>query len=267
MADRELENGTYSISNPEILKYIQSKLIVYPTGNGVKRAKSLIHSGGKLSGFELKRLKNFFDNFNQQTNTKAEYELAGGDLMKAEVEHILNSVRTGNDNSKKVRQDMNVDVNLGTKAYQTPRLAESDKKEKKEEKQKNAVAVIVNEDNKILLLKRADIKGIWQPSKWGLVGGGIEKGETPQKAIEREIKEEIGLEIDKFIKTFTIQRNPNSIEHIFACRYDGDPTEITLNEENTNYGWYDVDEMNYLDVVPNLIEYVTLAFTGEKYQD
>jgi 8-oxo-dGTP diphosphatase len=125
---------------------------------------------------------------------------------------------------------------------------------------KNAVVVIVDEDNKILLLKRSSDPKIWQPSKWALVGGGIEKNETPQQAIEREITEETGLEIKKFIKSFSIQRNPDSIEHIFACRYEGDPTDIRLNEENTNYGWYDVDEMKFLDIVPHLIEYITMAF-------
>lgn len=261
MGNRELENSTYTIDNPEVLKNIEAKLMVYPTGNGVKRAKNLVRGGGKISGFELKRLKNFFDNFNSQINTKAEYELAGGNLMKAEVERILNAERSGNDMSKKIRQDMTIDPNLATHAYQTPNLNEDEKKELK----KNAIAVIVNKDNKFLLLKRAKGKDIWQPEKWGLVGGGIEKGETPQKAVEREIEEETALTIDKFVKTFTIQRNPDSIEHIFACRYEGDPTEITLNEENTNYGWYDIDEMRYLDVVPNLIEYITLAFTGKRY--
>jgi len=261
MADRAVEKGTYTISNPEILNFIKSKLMVYPTGNGVSRAKHIVNNNGRLSGFELKRLKNFFDNFNPQTNNKAEYELAGGDLMKAEVETILNSARSGNDNSKKVRQDMNFDPNSELMPYQTPRLSEAEEKEKKEEeKQKNAVAVIVNSDNKILLLKRADLPKIWMPGKWALVGGAIEKGETPLQAVEREIKEETGLTIDKFNKRFSIQRNPNSIEHVFACRYEGEPTDIELNEENTNYGWYDVDEMNFLDIVPHLIEYITLSF-------
>jgi 8-oxo-dGTP diphosphatase len=129
---------------------------------------------------------------------------------------------------------------------------------------KNAVAVIVNEDNKILLLKRADIKDIWMPNKWALVGGGIEKGETPQQAIKREIQEEIGIEVKKFTKSFSIQRNSDSVEHVFACRYDGDPTDIKLNEENSNYGWYDVEEMKFLDIVPHLMEYITLVF--KKYE-
>jgi len=133
----------------------------------------------------------------------------------------------------------------------------------KKEKDKNAVAVIMNNDNKILLLKRGD-KSPWMPNKWSLVGGGIEKGENPKKACEREILEETGLEIKKFIKSFTIQRHSDSIEHVFACRYSGEPTDIKLDDENSNYGWYDINEMDYLDTVPHLIEYITLVF--KKYE-
>ena len=91
--------------------------------------------------------------------------------------------------------------------------------------------------------------------------GKIEKGESPEEACKREIEEETGLKIKKFIKSFTIQRRPESIEHIFACRYDGDPTDIELDgKENVSYGWYDVEEMDYLDIVPNLVEYIMLVF-------
>jgi ADP-ribose pyrophosphatase YjhB (NUDIX family) len=278
MANQQLYDKQYSVPS-DVIKYIQTVLVSSPSGEGVKRAKFIVKNGS-VTYQELKRLKNFFDNFNTQANNKAQYALAGGNLMKAFVDATLNQQRAGVQRSKEVRQDMTTNPNSELHAYQTPRLNEFEtninnlaraidteilrkilKEEKdKEEKQKNAVAVIVDKDNKILLLKRGKDPEIWMPGKWALVGGAIEKGESPQKAVEREILEETGLEIDKFVKTFSIQRNPNSIEHIFACRYNGDPTEITLNGENTNYGWYSVDEMKYLDIVPNLIEYITLAF-------
>ena len=258
--NQELYNKTYRIP-PDILKGIEIAKASSSGNNSLKRANYLVKNG-IVTYQALKRLKNFFDYFNPQTNDKTQYALAGGDLMKSFVERTLNADRAAVKRSKNAKQTYNIDPNLATQPYQTPRLDEADKK-KKEDLKKNAVAVIVNNDNKILLLKRAKIKEIWQPGKWALVGGGVEKGENPQQAVEREILEEIGLEIKKFVKTFSIQRNSDSIEHVFACRYEGDPTEIELNEENTNYGWYDVDEMKFLDTVPNLIEYVTLAFTGK----
>ncbi len=256
MANSELYGKTFKI-HPDIIKHIQVALISNPTGAGVKRAK-FISKNGVLSYQELKGLKHFFDTFNPQTQDRAQYELAGGDLMKAEVEKILARERSAVKRGKQIKQDMNVDVNLGTRPYQAPRLNEE--KRKKDELTKNAVAVIVDNDNKILLLKRSDDPKIWQPSKWALVGGGIDKGETPEEAVEREIKEETGLEINKFIKSFSIQRHRDSIEHVFACRYSGDPVDVTLNGENTKYGWYGVEEINYLDTVPHLMEYITLVF-------
>jgi len=263
MANQELYDKTYRIP-PEVLKGIQTTLVSNPQGEGVKRAKFMLKNG-YLTYQALKRLKNFFDYFNPQNDDPTQYALAGGEPMKLYIEKTLNADRHAVANSKKIRQDINVDTTNATHAFQAPRLSINEETKKKEEKQKNAVAVIVNNDNKILLLKRVDDKKIWMPGKWALVGGGIEKGENPQKAVEREIKEETGLEVKKFIKTFTLQRNPNSIEHIFACRYDGDPTDIELDtSENTNYGWYDISEMEYLDIVPHLIEYITLTF--KKYE-
>jgi 8-oxo-dGTP diphosphatase len=286
MANQELYNKTYSVP-PDVIKYIKSVLVSNPTGKGVKRAKFIINNG-VLSYSAVRGLENFFKYFNPQTDDRIQYELAGGNLMKAHIDYITKSDENAVKTSKEVRRDMTTNPNSELHAYQTPRLNEfetninnlareidseilrkilkEEKEKDKEEKQKNAVAVIVDKDNKILLLKRSKEPKIWMPGKWALVGGAIEKGESPQKAVEREILEETGLDIDKFVKTFSIQRNPNSIEHIFACRYNGDPTEITLNGENTNYGWYSVDEMEYLDIVPNLIEYITLAFSGKKYE-
>jgi 8-oxo-dGTP pyrophosphatase MutT (NUDIX family) len=264
MANQELYNKTYKIP-PEILKNIEIAKASNSNENGLKRANYLLKNGA-ISYQAMKRLKNFFDYFNPQIGDKMQYALAGGNAMRQFIETTLGSDRAGVQMTKNVKQDMTTNPNSELKPNNPmPKLNEE--KKKKDELKKNAVAVIVDGDNKILLLKRGSDPKIWQPSKWGLVGGAINKDETPKQAVEREILEETGLEIDKFIKTFTIQRNPDSIEHIFACRYNGEPTDIKLNEENTNYGWYDVEEMKFLDIVPNLIEYITLAFTGNEYKN
>jgi ADP-ribose pyrophosphatase YjhB (NUDIX family) len=260
MANQELYDKTYRIPS-DVLKGIQTTLVSNPSGEGVKRAKFMLKNG-YLTYQAMKRLKNFFDYFNSQTDDPIQFALAGGQPMKAFIETTLNQDRNAVKTGKEVRRDMTANPNSELKPFQAPRLSINE--EKKEEKTKNAVAVIVNNDNKILLLKRADAENIWMPNKWALVGGGVEKGETPQQACEREIQEETGLEIKKFIESFTIGRHADSIEHIFACRYDGDPTDISLNDENTNYGWYDTSEMEYLDTVPHLIEYITLVF--KKYE-
>lgn len=62
------------------------------------------------------------------------------------------------------------------------------------------VAAIIKRDNKIFATQRGygDYKDWWE-----FPGGKIEAGETPEKALIREIKEELDTEItvDKFITT------------------------------------------------------------------
>lgn len=280
MPQIQTPDKTYSVPLKTI-EFIKGVLVSHPTGNGVRRAKFIVKNG-VLSLLELKRLKNFFDHFNSQTSDKTQYNLAGGDSMRSFVETELAKYRAGNKREKEIKRDMTANPNSELMPYkpQIPSVNENiyssensglkenvygseNKgliKENKGDLNKNAVAVIVNNDNKILLLKRSDEPKQWMPSKWALVGGAIEKGETPEKACEREIKEETGLEIKDFIKSFTIQRHPNSIETIFACRYEGEPTDVVLNEENTSYGWFDTIEMKFLDTVPHLVEYITLVF-------
>lgn len=118
---------------------------------------------------------------------------------------------------------------------------------------------------RILLLKRSETDN-WMPNKWALVGGHIEEGEEPQEALSREIEEECGLDIDNFLERFTIQRNENLIEQIFACRLpqSGDYYDIMLSDEHSDSGWFKFKEIHELDCVPNLVEYIKMAI--EKYE-
>lgn len=57
----------------------------------------------------------------------------------------------------------------------------------------STLAVIVNNDNKILLTQKKN----YQENEWDFPGGGIEKNETDDQTILRELKEELGT--DKFL--------------------------------------------------------------------
>lgn len=47
-----------------------------------------------------------------------------------------------------------------------------------------------------------DREGFKQGMKWGFFGGGIEKGETPEEALVREVNEELELELKPSTYTF-----------------------------------------------------------------
>ena len=247
--NQELYGNKYEIPR-NIINYINSVLYSHPTGEGVRRGKFLVRNK-YLTYQALKGLKHDFQHMNTTTpEGKIQFELSGGSLMRDFVDTKLNSERAGAEIKKDVRQavDNNISSDLGA-----GRINEDFSRVNQ-----NAVAVIVNKDNNILLLKRSEDGG-WGAGKYALVGGRIEEGETPEQACKREIFEETGLNLSNFNERYNITKDGES-ENIFAVRFNGDDDDIKLNQEHTSYGWFGINEIPYLDTVPHLIEYLKLCF-------
>lgn len=58
-----------------------------------------------------------------------------------------------------------------------------------------AAAIITREDGSFLLGQRA--ADTFYPGYWEFPGGKVEEGESPEQALKRELKEELGIEINK----------------------------------------------------------------------
>jgi 8-oxo-dGTP pyrophosphatase MutT (NUDIX family) len=56
-----------------------------------------------------------------------------------------------------------------------------------------AAAILRDPAGRYLLQHRDDLPHIWFPGAWGLFGGAIEPGETPEAVRRRELAEEIGV--------------------------------------------------------------------------
>lgn len=81
------------------------------------------------------------------------------------------------------------------------------------------VVWIYNNNKQILIQKRASSKKI-NPNCWGLCAGHVSAGEDVRYAMLREIKEEIGIDINKEELEFLfMEKVDNTIDRKFAYHY------------------------------------------------
>ncbi|MDA8142219.1 MAG: NAD(+) diphosphatase, partial [Desulfobacteraceae bacterium] len=102
-----------------------------------------------------------------------------------------------------------------------------------------AVIVAVLKDDKILLARNKR----FQIPIYSVLAGFVEPSETLEQCVQREVKEEVGVEV-KNIRYFGSQPwpFPNSLMIAFTAEYAGG--EISLNpSEITDAGWYSKENL------------------------
>ena len=120
------------------------------------------------------------------------------------------------------------------------------------------VTCFLKDNDKVLILKRSDkvktMKGLWAG-----VSGIIENNESPLKRAKIEIFEELGiLEEDiNLVKTGKKLRvnSPQYENHeweIFPFMFETNHPIITLNWENSDFRWINIDELKKYETVPSL---------------
>lgn len=109
---------------------------------------------------------------------------------------------------------------------------------------------VVKFKDKILLLKRSDNRRI-SPSLWQVVSGFIDKGETREQAVLREVKEETGLngKIVKVGKVFdSIDDYGEWTNCPFLIQVDSDQVIIDKNE-HSEYAWIYPKEIDTFNII------------------
>jgi 8-oxo-dGTP diphosphatase len=101
-----------------------------------------------------------------------------------------------------------------------------------------AGAVITDNRGRVLLLKHRFRPG----SGWGLPGGFMDEGEQPEETLRRELREEVGLELEK-VELFTTRafKVPRQVEIVFTARSVGDTNQ--LNFEIQKAAWFFLNEL------------------------
>lgn len=96
-------------------------------------------------------------------------------------------------------------------------------------KRKGCSILFVNERHQVLLFLRDEKPGIPYRNTWDVPGGHVEAGETPEQCIVREMKEEMGMDLDG-IHLFSIREFDDRIEYTFWKKADLKVEDIQLTE-------------------------------------
>ena len=102
---------------------------------------------------------------------------------------------------------------------------------------------ILNSENKLLIVKRSKNKWILA-DKWGYPGGVMEKGETTETAVHREVVPKVGFDVTiaNIGKKQRMILSNKEVDVIpVLCR--SDTSEVKLNYKNSEYKWIDPKEL------------------------
>lgn len=106
-------------------------------------------------------------------------------------------------------------------------------------------AAIIFNKNKILIAKRN--------GGWEFPGGKVEKDESMEECIIREIKEELGISIN-LLKPFSVEKDKDIEMHVFLASYKGGEIKLKVHKD---VKWLTIDEAklyNFLSMDKKIIE-------------
>lgn len=124
-----------------------------------------------------------------------------------------------------------------------------------------AVAALVR-DGRVLLVHRRPSRR-WYPDCWDLVGGHVERGESPHEAVRRECLEELGIRIHDPRPIAMEVGDPTLDVHAFlVTRWDGDPANVAP-EEHDDLGWFQPRDLPDLEMAhPASVPRIQSAIRG-----
>lgn len=117
------------------------------------------------------------------------------------------------------------------------------------------LAAIVNADGEVLLLRRA-ADDSFAPGRWGFPGGHIEEGETPERTIARELREEVGAPSLEPVSRFGPVRDTlyGGIYEVHLFRYLYHGGAIVLDPEHDAFAWVSKEDYRGYPVVDGIDE-------------
>lgn len=120
-----------------------------------------------------------------------------------------------------------------------------------------AVGILVNADGQLLVQQRG--AGTECAGYWEFPGGKVEQGETPQQALQRELREELGIELAAMQDLTVLDHDydhANVRLHTFICEsWEGNP----LGVEGQTIVWAESTAISELDLLEAAIPLLEMA--------
>ena len=141
--------------------------------------------------------------------------------------------------------------------------------ENKDEIKHYVDGILISEDERILLLRRANYMKNFG-GQWGFVGGSVDKKDKNNKeAIIREVKEETGLELtfneQQKMKVIDKQEHENNSDtEYWLIKLETTP-DIKISREHSKYEWIDADtfKSKTFKFMPDVFHYIQKYFNGD----
>ncbi len=114
---------------------------------------------------------------------------------------------------------------------------------------RNTSLCYIERDGKYLMMHRIKKKNDVNYGKWVGIGGGFERGESPEECAAREIFEETGLTVGKLtlrgVVTFVADSNECEYMFLFTCRdFSGDICEC----DEGALEWVNIEDVTKLPI-------------------
>ena len=114
--------------------------------------------------------------------------------------------------------------------------------------------MLINSNNKLLMLLRDNKPDIPFPNMWDIPGGHVESGEIPEETVKREMLEEMELKVGD-INLFKTYKSEKLIDHVFWKRIDLQPEKINL-KEGQRLAYFSRDELSAMKLAFNYNEVI-----------
>jgi 8-oxo-dGTP diphosphatase len=123
-----------------------------------------------------------------------------------------------------------------------------------------AMVLLFDRHDRLLVYLRDNKPDIPFPNHWDFFGGHVEEGETPDQALFREVKEELGIELRqwRFFRTYYCTERdayPN-VKHLYWAQIDRLPEELALHEGQKlmSIGPEDRKSINFANILGSILE-------------